>query len=179
MNTLVKILSTSIDNLNRRVVKYLKYGLGDVQTSIEAGPFGIDSNPLKDMVAIYGTTDDKGKTVIIGYINKFQLAKVKPGETRLYAIREDKTPGLELYLKDDGTAEFGGNADNLVRYSKLEEGFNQLKSDLNDFITKYNTFAAAYTPGSPSSVGTPPTIEQATESEASIEDAKITQIKTS
>ncbi len=66
---LVKIISTEIDNLKRRVVKFFRMGKSDVRTSLEANAYGIDSNPIKDMIAIYSDTSLNGKTVILGYIN--------------------------------------------------------------------------------------------------------------
>jgi hypothetical protein len=166
MASIVKVFSTEVDNLKRRVVKFLRYGSSDFQTSLEAGPFGFDSNPIKDMVAIYAESGTKGKTLIVGYLNKNQVANV--GEVRLYSTDENGQQKMYAWLKNDGTMELGGDSDHLVRFSKLEEGFNKLRDD-------FNTFAQAYTPGGPSSVGTPPTIMQ---SQASIADAKINEIKT-
>ena len=58
---LVKVISSEIDNTKRRIVKFLRYGKSDVQTSFEAMPFGIDSSPTKDMIAIYAPTGENGK----------------------------------------------------------------------------------------------------------------------
>lgn len=166
MITIVKTLSSEFDNLKRRIIKVLRFGKSDVQTSKEIGPFGIDSNPLEGMYAIHAETGTKGKTVIIGYIKPDQLAAV--GEMRMYSTDANGALKTYTWLKNDGTIEVGGSDDFMVRYSKLEEAFNELKG-------KFNSFAAAYTPGSSSSVGTPPTISQST---ADITQAKITSIKT-
>ena len=50
----VKITSTSIDELSRRIIKFLRLGRSDVQDSIQVAPFGFDSCPVKDMIAVYG-----------------------------------------------------------------------------------------------------------------------------
>lgn len=184
---LVKVISTDFDSVKKRIVKFLRMGKSDVRTSAEVGPYGIDSNPVKDMIAVYSPTSINGKTVILGYINKNQLAAV--GEVRMYST--DAEGGLKFYtwLKNDGTYEIGGNTDNAVRYSKLADAFNQLKSDHNDLVGKFNSalaemkvFAAAYTPGSPSVLGTPPTFVVTTSSEstsaADIAPAKINEVKT-
>lgn len=166
MLNVVKIISTEFDKAKRRIVKFLRYGKSDVQTSAEASPFGIDSNPVKDMIAVYSQTGTKGETVIIGYIDKNKLADV--GELRLYSTDSNGNLKAYTWLKKDGTIEIGGNTDFMVRYSKLEEAFNELKG-------KFNTFASTYVPGGPSTQGMPATI---TQSNADISQAKINEIKT-
>jgi len=171
---LVKVLSTSIDDFSRRVVKFLRLGKSDVQTALEAAPYGVDSNPVADMVAVYAPTGEKGKTVIVGYINKLQLSA--PGETRLYSTDANGELQTFLWLKADGTMELAGNTDNMVRYSELETAFNQLKSDFNTFVTTYNSHVhTGVTTGGGSSGTTPAT---GTSSSADITPAKIEQIKT-
>lgn len=172
----VKVNTTFVDNLTRRVVKFLRLGKNDVQTSLQAGPYGSDTNPIKDMVAVYAPTLEKGKTVIVGYINKNQLAG--PGEHRIYSTDEDGEMQTYIWLKADGTMQIGGDTDNMVRFSELKTGFDQLKADLNDLITKYNAHVhTGVTTGNASS-GAPPPTSLGTSSNANINDAKINEIKT-
>lgn len=174
MLNLVKILSTSVDSLNRRVVKFLRLGKSDVQTSQQVAPYGTDSNPIADMVAVYAPTEEKGKTVIIGYLNKNQLAAA--GEYRIFSTDADGNLSTYIWLKADETMEIGGDTDNMVRFSELETAFNQLKSDFNDLVTAYNTHVhSGVTTGSGSSGPTP---TQGTASTADISPAKIDEIKT-
>ncbi len=126
---LTKVLSSSIDALNRRVVKILRMGKSDVQTSLEVMPYGIDSNPIKDMIALHSDTSEKGKSVIIGYINKQQLAEA--GELRLFSTDENGILKAHIWLKNNGDIEILGDSDNMVRYSSLETAFNMLKADLD------------------------------------------------
>lgn len=175
MLNITKVISTSFDDLQRRIIKVLRKGKSDVQTPMEAAPFGIDSNPIKDMIAVYGQTEEKGKTVIIGYIDKNKLAA--SGETRLYST--DNNGGLKTYvwLKNDGTMEIGGNTKHMVRYEELQTAFNQLKQDLNTFITIFNSHThtgVTIGVGSTSTTTTP-----GTTSSADISPAKIDNIKTS
>jgi hypothetical protein len=163
---LAKLDSFIFDNLKRRILKVLRYGQNDAVTAKEAGYFGFDSGPMKNMMAVYAPTVQKGEKVIIGYINLEQLAQ--PGETRVFSCDEQGVVKTQIWLRNNGTIEIGGAEDWMVRYSKLEEAFNE-------FQQKWNTFAAAYTPGSSSSVGTPPTAE---ESMADITEAKINEIRT-
>lgn len=166
MVTLVKVLNSEVDKVRRRVVKFLRFGKADYQTSLQVAPYGVDANPIKDMVAIYLETAEKGRTIIIGYINKNQLADI--GEHRLFSTDANGVLKTYLWLKNDGTMEIGGGTDHLVRYSKLEEAFNELKD-------KFNQFATAYVPGSPSTTGLPASVQPST---ADITQCKIEEIKT-
>ncbi len=126
---LVKVISTKIDNLNMRVVKFFRLGKSDVQEATEVSPFGIDSNPIKDMIAVYASTGEKGDTVIIGYLNKKQIAAV--GETRIYSTDANGNVKISIHLKNDGTAEIGGTGDNLVKYIPLKELVDSINNFLN------------------------------------------------
>ena len=170
MINVTKTISTSIKNAVR-FVKFLRMGKSDVQECRQSSPFGIDSAPTKDMAAIYAKTAEVGKPVIIGYINKNQIAEA--GETRIFSTDENGTVKIALHLKNDGTAEFGGNTKNMVRFQELETGFNDLKTDFNNLVTAYNLHIH------PSSSGTTsPTATQGTSSTADISGSKIDEIKT-
>lgn len=126
MINLVKVISSAFDSVKRRIVKGYAMGTSDVRTAFEASPYGIDSNPIANMRAIYAETAVKGQPVIIGYVNKNQLADV--GENRIYATDKDGNLKFYIWQKADGTVEIGGTADNAVRYTPLNTG-------LQDFIT--------------------------------------------
>lgn len=160
----IKVISTEITNFVRRI-KFFRMGGYDTRTANEISPYGFDSNPIKDMIGIYSDTLVNGRQVIIGYINKNQVAAL--GESRMFSTDDGGEVKFYVWCKNDGTLHLGGSADNLVRFSKLEQAFN----DLQD---KWNNFASAYSPGGPSIVGTPPTAE---ESSADISEAKIDEIK--
>lgn len=154
----------------RRVLKVEQFG---IKTAAEAMPFGDDSQPLKDMVAILGDTSNNAEPVILGYINKNQIAG--PGEKRLFSLDSDGNLATFVWLKSDGSIEIGGNTKNMVRYQELEAAFNDLKGKYNELVTAFNTHthisALPGTPtGTPSAIGTP--------SNADISPAKINEIKT-
>jgi hypothetical protein len=172
MANFVKTISTELDNLQRRVVKFLRYGKSDVQTSLQVVPHGIDSNPVKDLIALYAETGEKGKTVIVGYLNKNVLAAI--GETRLYSTDADGALKTFLWLKANGTMELGGSAKNLARFQELKSGFDTLKTDFNNFVTAYNSHMH---PTAGTGAPSPPTVT-GTSSTASIDSAKIDEIKT-
>lgn len=129
MAQLVKILSTSFDKLKSRVVKFTRFGLNDTQTATEVTAFGIDSNPLENMIAVYAETASKGDTVIIGYINKDQLAA--PGEMRLFSKAANGDLKTFIWLKANGKIQLGGDADNAVRYSELKNTVDSINQFLN------------------------------------------------
>lgn len=173
MNIRASVISAAIEEAFR-VIKVRCLGRDDIRTADEAAPFGIDSSPVKDMIAIYAPTVDKSEPVIVGYLNAEQLAQ--PGEVRIYSTNESGAMKTYAWLKADGTMEIGGDADHMVRYSELETAFNQLKSDFNDLVTKFNSHVhSGVTTGGGSSG---PTATPGTSSSADISPAKITEIKT-
>lgn len=176
MVTLVKTIATKLEDAYRHI-KVQVMGKNDIQTPAEALPYGIDSNPVKDLVAVYAASSVKGEPVILGYLQKNRLAEV--GALRLYATDDAGAEQNYIYLRADGTIEFGGSADNMVRYSELERAFNELKEDYNNFLTAFNAHVHP-TPAGPSSPPTPvPGAIPASPSAADITPAKIDEIKTS
>lgn len=163
---LVKIISTEADKLKRLVAKFYYRGPKDVQTSHQIAPYGIDSNPIKDMIAVYGETNVDGNTVILGYINKNVLAE--PGETRVFAT--DASGGLKGYvwLKKTGIAEIMGNTDNAVRYTPLNTGLQNQNTAINAELTKIATALNGLVPG----IYVPQPVS------INISQSKITEIKT-
>ena len=66
MINLVKVISTEIIN-SRLLVKILRYGKSDVQTPKQVSSYGVDSNPVKDMIAVYAKCGSDNNNIIIGY----------------------------------------------------------------------------------------------------------------
>ncbi len=166
MIKLSKTISSKIDTLTMRVVKVFRLGKDDVQEATQVTPSGIDSAPIKDLIAVFAQTGDKGETVIIGYLNRKQIAAI--GETRIYSTDENGNLKISIHLKNDGTAEVGGTGDNLVRYKPVEDAFKAIEDFLNQQLpliaTGISTGGGSYTPGIPS---------------FAISSAKITALKTS
>lgn len=170
---LVTVISSSIDNTKRRIIKFLRYGKNDVQTSFETSPFGFDSAPIEDLIAVYAETGEKGKTVIVGYINKKQLAA--PGETRLYSVDSDGSLKFYLWLKKDGFIEIGGDSNYAVKFNELKEEFNKLKDSFNNLLAEYKTHIHS---GGTLSGSTGPTVSTQTPNLSNIDLAKNEKIKT-
>lgn len=173
---LSKVISTELAAAGRRIIKALVRGRNDVRTGRQASPYGVDSNPVAGMVAIYSQTETTGKAVIIGYLNPSQLADV--GELRTYSTDADGNLMAYTWLKSDGTIELGGNAKNLVRFQELETGFNKLRDDFNAHLDAFNSHVHPTAASGPPSIPTPGTGIPAVHSTADISDAKIDEIKT-
>jgi len=169
---IVKIISSAVEK-SRLIVKYLRLGKHDIQTSYNVAPFGIDANPIKGMKAIQSSTGERGDSVILGYINDNMLAA--KGEIRIFAVDSDGVLQNYIHIKNNGDIEIGGDADNMVRYSELKSGFDDLRDDFNNFVnTKFNTHthvAPSGTTAVPVPLGSP--------SAADISGSKIGEIKTS
>lgn len=173
MNSLVKTISTRVIDAVR-LIKFLGKGTSDVREREQVLPYGFDSNPIKGIVALYAETTVKGKSVIVGYLNKNQLADI--GENRIFSTDENGNQKFYIWLKNNGTCEIGGNAKHMVRFEELETGFNQLKTDFNNLVTTFNSHVhAGVTPGSGSTAVSP---TPATTTTADISGSKINEIKT-
>jgi len=129
-------------------IKVLRYGKSDVQTIEPILPSGIDSKPLKDDLAVHSNTNDRSDSVCLGYIWKSELTQ--HGEIRIFSRDSDGAEKTYMYLKNDGTIEFAGTVDNLIRYAKLNTALQDFKTKINTELGKIATGIAAgggsYTP---------------------------------
>jgi hypothetical protein len=137
----VTIISTAKDSLNRIIPKFLRLGLNDVQTSKQLAPFGVDSNPIKDMAALYAKAGEKGETFIVGYVNVQSLANV--GEVRLFSTNNNGVVQVDIKVRNNGNIELGGNANNLVKYTPLNTGLNNQLNGINTELVKIQAAIAA------------------------------------
>lgn len=174
---IVRILSTRFDDSKRLISKFLRNGKDDVAESFTAEPFGLDSNPIKDIRAVFSKTESTADSVTIGFINEKKITKT--GESRLFSTDENGELKIFVHLKNDGTIEFGGDVGNLTRFQELETAFNKLKDDHNKLVTAFNTHlhptAAVGTPSPPTPV---PNVIPAVPSTADMSGAKIDEFKT-
>ena len=149
MINLVKTISTEFDNAKRRIIKFLRLGKEDVQTSVQASPFGSDTNPPANMRAIYVQTGVKGDTFIIGFINTDLVAEV--GENRFFSTDKDGNLIFEARMRNDGTFEIGGSVDNLIRFNKLNIELQKLivslQLELANIAIGIVGVGGAYAPG--------------------------------
>jgi len=130
---ITKVISTRIGSATSRLVKILRFGKSDVQEPRQSSAFGIDSNPVPKLLAVYSETSENGKAVILGYININQLADI--GECRIYSTDENNSLKAYLWAKNDGDLLVNGDTDNLIRYLKLNQGLQQFVNDLKLELT--------------------------------------------
>ena len=137
MITNATVDSTSTED-GMRMIKVDQFG---AKEPYECAPFGFDSNPVKDMTAVYADTSENGEPVIIGYINENQLSDI--GELRLYNSNKSY-----IWLKNDDTIELNGNSRTIVAFidlkTELENTINKLNVELTKIQTAITALGGAY-----------------------------------
>ena len=144
MSNIVKIISTELKK-SRLFVKFFRYGKSDVQEVPQALPFGIDSNPIKDLQGLYIKTAQKGDAVLVGYVQK-SVADV--GELRLFSTNSNGVEQTYTLFKNNGDIELNGNTDNMVRYSSLNTGLANYASNVGVELGKIAAVLNGIVPGS-------------------------------
>lgn len=158
-------------------IKVLRYGKSDIVTPRQYLAHGIDSKPVKGALALYSDTGNKGQLAVVGYL--INSDKTKPGEVRLYSTDSSGVEKVAVHLTNDGIIEVGGNVDNMVRYSKLEEAFNELNDKHNALVNAFNSHLHPTAAVGPPSPPTPvPNVIPAIPSIADISGSKIDEVKT-
>lgn len=149
-----RVNSTSFNNAKERLIKFLGWGPNDVQSQKEASPYGTDSNPIKGMSAIYAQTANGSESVVIGYINKNQLADV--GEHRTYSTDSDGNLKASIWLKKNGKILINADGDstevqiNTGQYKAVLGDKNQtVLNNIATVLTTMNTWGLTVTPPLP------------------------------
>lgn len=171
----IDVIETIIKSA-KRYIKFHALGSSDVKEKHEISPFGLDSNPIKGTRGVYVQTATKGQAAVIGYVNTVQ--KAGSGEIRTYSVDANGSEKTYVWLKADGTIEIGGDSDNMVRYSKLETAFNQLKSDFDNLVNAYNIHVHDVPQAPSGTLPSAPTTSTGQTTTADISPAKIKEIKT-
>jgi len=144
MINIVKVIS-SVKEKTRLLVKFQRLGKNDIQECAVASPQGIDSNPIKNKVAVYCKTGENGSPILVGYID--ENSKSQPGEIRIYSTDSNGSEKNYLYLKNNGDIEIGGDDDSLVRYTALNWELQSKIFDINVELTKIATAINGIVPG--------------------------------
>lgn len=131
-----KVLQSAIKDTVRKVQILLFQRAREVQQSV---PYGIDSVPVKDMVAVYSATGEMGQSVIIGYLYKDAVAEV--GSIRLYSENG------YVHLRANGNLELLGTADNAMRYAAFNSVIQSYLTSQNAAILAgFTALGGSYTP---------------------------------
>jgi hypothetical protein len=134
-----------VKQATKEFIKVLRFGRNDVITAEPVLPHGIDSKPVADTPGVHATTQNNDTTVMLGYILHSEITK--EGETRIYATDENGNEVFDIFLKRDGTCEFGGNSDFIVRYNALNTGLTSFVNTLNTaLVTAFATVGYTWTP---------------------------------
>lgn len=172
---LVKTISAELVK-KTRILKFLGFGKSDIQTAPEASAYGLDSNPIKDMVAVYSPTATKGSAVIIGYINKNQ--KALPGEFRIFSTDAQGAEKFYVWLRDSGKIEIGGTTNYAVKYKELKEELDKLQENFNKHLIEFNTHTQVVTVTPSGLIAGPPSVPSQETNTSDFSKAKNDKIET-
>jgi len=133
-------------------IKVLRFGLSDVVTAKQFTPAGLTSKPIKNQIAIYAKTSDNNDPAIIGYLS--ELNGISEGEIKLFSLDSNGVEKIYIHIKNDGTIEFGGAADNLVKYLPLNTAVSNINLEFGKIATAINAIVpGSYVPGTISITG--------------------------
>lgn len=148
MNVVGTVDSVKVKNGERKI-KLIVAGNSDVRETDDCGIPGVDASPIKGMKAIYAQTQVEGEEVIIGYIIDQQ--QVASGEIKIYSQDDNGTQKFFAHFKKDGTCNFGGDQDNLVRYTGMDASVQKIVQFINQQLpliaAGIATGGGSYTPG--------------------------------
>ena len=143
---IVRTISTVIKN-TFRIIK-TKFADNLVNNSEQIGPFGFDSNPPENSIAIISETMSNGKNVVIGYINKNALDSLNVGDSMIFSTDNSGSKKSKIILRNDGTVELIGNSDNAIRYIPLDLALQNEVALINAELTKIAAVLNSLIPGS-------------------------------
>jgi hypothetical protein len=135
--SLSKFTSFIIEN-GKRILKVKQYG---AKTAKESYPFGFDSVPPEGWTAIFAETANKDEAVIIGYINRNQIASM--GDSRMYALGANKEVTAFAWARSGGNLELNGSGFSAVRFAPLDSALQSEKTAINAEFIKIQAAIAA------------------------------------
>jgi hypothetical protein len=98
----------------------------DVQTAESIRLAGIDSNPPAESIVFLSDSGETWKIAVA--VNDNIESNTAPGEIEVYSSVSGERLA-KIRFTADGKLIMNDGGDNAVRYSKLEQAFNQLKAD--------------------------------------------------
>jgi hypothetical protein len=137
MISLARFKSAIIEG-GKRILKVEQFG---AKTAKECYPFGFDSMPPENWTAIYADTANKDESVIIGYINKNQLAEA--GGSRMYALGSFGEVVGFVRCGANGITELNGSAFSSVRFESLKIAIDNNDTLINTELAKIATAITA------------------------------------
>jgi len=118
-------------------IKALVLGKRDARTGPQVSPAGIQSKPVKEDMAVYAKTTNSTEPIFLGYVQKTN--ETNEGEIKVLSYDSEGAESFVIYIRNDGTCEFGGDADNMVRYSELKKEYDKTRAVLDAILTTLAT----------------------------------------
>ena len=144
MITFSKIKSSSIES-GKRILKVLQFG---AKTANECAPFGFDSNAPEGFTAIFADTSNVEESVVLGYINKNQLAEI--GSSRIFAVDDSGQVISFLHCRANGNIELNGAEYSSVRFENLKIATDNnnalINAELDKISLAISSLDGTYTP---------------------------------
>lgn len=165
-------LKKNRDSENNRLLLQVQItDADDIHTVEYMSPPGEDSNPPDGTKVLI---IDAGRAYKIAFAADDNIQpSMEEGEKKLYSISDGAIAAFINFLQS-GIIELNGNSDFAVRFSELETGFNQMKTDFNNFLTTaYNVHTHPTAPIGPISIPSLP----GSASTADISAAKVDEVK--
>lgn len=132
MIALAKYKSSVLEQ-GKRILKSIGLG-GSAMTTKECYPFGFDSQALENWTAVYAETSNRDEAVVVGYINKTQLAAA--GESRMYSLDSSGQALAFVHCKADGILQLNGADFDSVRFGPLDQGLQAQNVLIHAELTK-------------------------------------------
>lgn len=148
----------------------------DVQSIELISQNGEQTNPQDDTGVVILDFGRSWKIAIAVRDNVEPDSGLARGEKIIYSVDENRTIKASVRFKVDGTLVLNEGTDWAVQYTALKSAFDQLKSDLNTFISVFN----AHVHTSACTAGGTPTLVSTTSgstSSADMSNAKIEEIQ--
>ncbi len=132
---LLKITQSKVDDLKRRVLTMWN-GNKNTVTAVQYGGYGVDSNPVKNSIGAYETSEMDGKEACLGIMNT--NAKAELGEHRLFCTDAQGVFKFNVWLRADGTALIG-DSEVPAAYINWFVKYTELDTALQAMVVKVNT----------------------------------------
>lgn len=163
---LVKILDSIVGTFYK-----VKTNAHTVTEATQVAPYGFASRPLKGVLGVLSRS--YARNILLGYVQTV-VDDLGVGETIVFSRDSQGELAGTITSRSDDSIEFLGTGEFLIKFSKMEAAFNELKADHNSLVQKYSTHTHPTAPTGPISI--PSLI--ATASTASMSDAKAEKLKT-
>lgn len=133
----------------------LDTGGGFIRTGEMFGPVGDDAQPLPTDQPILIRSVGSGRYAVIGFLDPINAGETEPGERRIYSRSSAGAVTGYVWFKTDGTVGINGLINHAVQYEALLSAFNELRGELNAFMSVFDSHihATTATVGASATVG--------------------------